>query len=102
MNSPVIRAQLERMLGSRTFAGAGRQAQFLRFIIERAADRQAEPAKEYTIAVDLSARGSDYNPQIDSPVRVEARAIDGHDSADAVCHRPRGSFQTAQPSGEIL
>lgn len=75
MNNPAIRAQLERVLGSRKFAGAERQAQFLRFIVERAADGQPEPAKEYTIAVDVFARRADYNPEIDSLVRVEASKL---------------------------
>lgn len=75
MTSEAIRAQLGRVLKSKTFAGAGRQAQLLRFIVQRVADGELEPAKEYTIAVDVFARGEDYNPQIDSLVRVEAAKL---------------------------
>lgn len=75
MTNPAIRAQLDRMLASKTFAKSGRQAQFLRFIVERAAEGNGEPAKEYTIAVDVFARSADYNPQIDSLVRVEASKL---------------------------
>jgi TolB-like protein len=75
LTSADIRAQLEQVLASRTFAGSGRQAQFLRFIVERAAEGHLEPAKEYAIAVDVFGRSADYNPQIDSLVRVQASKL---------------------------
>jgi TolB-like protein/Flp pilus assembly protein TadD len=66
-----VEAAVERITASRTFARAGRAANLLRYVVERtAAGRQAD-IKEYTIAVELFRR-EDYNPKVDSTVRVEA------------------------------
>ena len=71
-NPPEIRTHLERILASRDFASAPRLSAFLRFVVETALDGKASEIKESLIAVEAYGRRADYNPQIDSTVRVEA------------------------------
>lgn len=67
-----IRTHLERILASRAFGSAPRLSAFLRFVVETTLDGKAGEIKESLIAVEVYGRPADYNPQIDSTVRVEA------------------------------
>lgn len=69
---PEIRTHLEGILASREFASAPRLRAFLRFVVETALEGKASEIKESLIAVEVYGRPADYNPQIDSTVRVEA------------------------------
>jgi hypothetical protein len=70
-NSPV-KAQLERICGSRLFSGANRSQLFLRYVVEHSAAHPTEPLKEYSVALDVFERDTSYDPAIDATVRVEA------------------------------
>ncbi len=48
---------------------------FLSFVVERTLAGQAADLKEYTIGVEVFDRPADYDPRIDSIVRVEARRL---------------------------
>lgn len=65
------RAQLARILKSRTFSAARRSQIFLRYIVEHALTHRDEPLKEYNIAIDVFGR-SGYDPAVNNTVRVEA------------------------------
>jgi hypothetical protein len=67
-----IKAQLERILNSRVFAGAQRSKLFLRYVVEHSLARPTEPLKEYSIALDVFDRDASYDPAVDATVRVEA------------------------------
>jgi hypothetical protein len=67
-----IRAQLDRMLASPTFADAERAQKFLRFIVENALAGRAAEIKESVIAVEALGRTPDFDPRSDPIVRVEA------------------------------
>lgn len=67
-----IRTHLERILASRQFESAPRLSAFLRFVVETTIEGKAREIKESLIAVEVYGRPADYNPQIDSTVRVEA------------------------------
>ena len=67
-----ICTHLERILGSREFASAPRLGAFLRFVVETTLQGKADEIKESLIAVEVYGRPADYNPQLDSIVRVEA------------------------------
>ena len=66
------RAQLERLLASAALAGSTRLRRFLSFTVERALAGDGQPLKEYTVGIEVFDRGPDYDPRIDSIVRVEA------------------------------
>ena len=67
-----IRSQLERILASRRFAISERSATFLRYVIDRTLAGDSAGIKEVVIAVEIYGRSADYDPKIDSVVRVEA------------------------------
>jgi len=96
-----VLAQLDRILASPGFANAGRLSRFLRFVVERSLAGDGEQLKEYVIGTEVFDRPADYDPRIDSIVRVEARRLrsklaeyyDGPGAADAITIRvDKGSY----------
>ena len=96
-----VREQLERMLASTTFAASPRLRTFLHYVVDRALAGEGGQLKEYAIGADVFERGAEYDPRIDSIVRVEAGRLrakldeyyDGEGAADRVIVRiPRGSY----------
>jgi hypothetical protein len=64
--------QLERVLHSRTLQNSENLKAFLRFVVEKTLADEDVQLKEYTIATEVFGRRSDYDPRIDSVVRVQA------------------------------
>lgn len=64
--------QLERVLQSRTLQNSESLKAFLRFVVEKTVDDEGALLKEYTIATEVFGRNDDYDPRIDSVVRVQA------------------------------
>ncbi|HET9370534.1 MAG TPA: hypothetical protein VFO19_09815 [Vicinamibacterales bacterium] len=67
-----VSAQLERILASAGFRSADRASRFLRYVVERTIAGEGDQLKEYVIGCAVFDRGDDYDPRIDSIVRVEA------------------------------
>lgn len=65
-------AQLEKTLHSRVLQGSESLRSFLRFVGFRAIQDPEAQLKEYIIATEVFARRSDYDPRVDSVVRVQA------------------------------
>ncbi len=82
-----VREELERVVTSKIFATAGRSRTFLSYVVERLL-AGATP-KEYEIAVEVLGRPTDYDPEIDAAVRVEAGRLR---------QRLREYYETAAPS----
>jgi len=70
-----IRAQLERIVGSRGFAGSERLCRFIRWTVEQTLAHNSEPFKQYVIAREVFDRRADFDPRIDSIVRTEAQRL---------------------------
>ena len=64
--------QLERIIGSQAFHESESLRSFLSFIVNKLVAGEEDQIKEYTIALDVFGRGSQFNPRIDSVVRVQA------------------------------
>jgi len=64
--------QLEKVLQSRTLQNSESLKAFLRFVVEQTIADRDVLLKEYTIATEVFHRNSDYDPRIDSVVRVQA------------------------------
>ena len=64
--------QLEKVLHSRTLQNSENLKAFLRFVVEKTLSDETVQLKEYTIATEVFGRRSDYDPRIDSVVRVQA------------------------------
>lgn len=99
-----IRLQLDRLLASGGFTNAERMSGFLRYVVERAVAGESDQVKEYVIGVAVFGRDEQYDPRLDSIVRVEARRLRtkldeyyaGDGRADPiVISVPRGSYTPA-------
>lgn len=67
-----ISSELDRILASKQFAGAGRLSRFFRHVVERTLAGDADQLKEYAVGVEVFDRDDKYDPRLDSIVRVEA------------------------------
>jgi Tol biopolymer transport system component len=67
-----VRTQLDRILGSATFAEAERGRKFLRFVVELALAGRVDEIKESVVAVEVLGRATSFDPRTDPIVRVEA------------------------------
>ena len=67
-----VRAELANVLKSEMFAHSLRLSRFLKRTVEAVLDGQADSVKEFALGQDVFERGADYDPRIDSIVRVEA------------------------------
>jgi serine/threonine-protein kinase len=65
-----VRAQLDKIVASRAFAGAERPGRFLSFIVEQAL--AGNQLKETVVGVEVFGRKPAYDPRLDGVVRVEA------------------------------
>ena len=72
-DAEAIRLQVERILASRLFFSAQRSRAFLRYAVEKSI--LGLVPKEYEIAIDVFERSADYDPVVDSTVRVEASRL---------------------------
>jgi hypothetical protein len=70
-----IRAALDRVLHSQGFRASRRSQDFLRYVVERTLDGQADTLKERTIGIDVFGRLSGYDPSDDATVRVKAGEV---------------------------
>ncbi len=67
-----IQAQLERILTHPKFVVADQISRFLRFVVEATIAGRQDHIKQYTIAVEALGRSSDFDPQVDALVRIQA------------------------------
>ena len=96
-----VRSALQRVLESEGFANAGRVSRLLSFVVDRTLQGQGDELKEYVLGLEVFDRGDDFDPRVDSIVRVEARRLRarledyyrGAGAADpVVISIPRGSY----------
>ena len=67
-----IQEQLTKILSSSKLSASNILSQFLYFIVNETLAGRGEALKEYTIAVYALKKSLDFNPQIDSIVRIHA------------------------------
>jgi serine/threonine-protein kinase len=70
-----VHNQLNKVLASPPFARSARMCRFLRFAVEHALAGTGDQVKEYLVGVEVFDRKPDYDPRVDSIVRVEARRL---------------------------
>jgi TolB-like protein len=93
--------ELERVLASPGFANAARLRRFLKFVVDQALAGNGERLKEYVIGVEVFDRDPQFDPRVDSIVRVEAGRVRskldeyyngaGRDAAIAI-RLPKGAY----------
>jgi len=64
-------AQIEKLIGSLTLHGSESLCKLLRYLAERAMDQPGVPVKEYQIATEVFGRPRNFDPRLDSTVRVQ-------------------------------
>jgi adenylate cyclase len=72
-----VRDQLALVVSSPGFVSSPRLCRFLTHIVNRTIDGNIESLKEFSIAMEVFDRTSEYDPNIDAIVRVEARRLRG-------------------------
>jgi adenylate cyclase len=70
-----ISEQLARIVDSPRFISSPRLCRFLTHIVNRTMGEEPDSLKEFSIAMEVFDRTSDYDPSIDAIVRVEARRL---------------------------
>lgn len=70
-------AQIERLVGSQNLHGSESLCKLLRYLAKHALDHPGAPIKEYQIATEVFGRSDDFDPQLDSMVRVQAGRLRG-------------------------
>lgn len=67
-----IQGQIEKLANSSVLHGSESLCKLLRYIAKHALDYPGAPLKEYQIATEVFGRHDDFDPQVDSMVRVQA------------------------------
>ena len=65
-------SQIDRLTNSHALHGSESLCKLLRYLARHVLDHPGTPIKEYQIATEVFGRSSDFDPQLDSMVRVQA------------------------------
>jgi hypothetical protein len=78
MNGKIYyQGQIEKLVGSRSLHGSDSLCKLLRYLATHASQHPGAPPKEYQIATELFGRHQDFDPHLDSLVRVQAARLRG-------------------------
>lgn len=64
--------EIERVINSHSLRGSEALCRLLQYLAKHALDHPAAPLKEYQIATEVFGRRTDFDPQSDSTIRVQA------------------------------
>jgi hypothetical protein len=67
-----LQAEIDRLVASHILHGSESLCKLLRYLGRQAAKHPGVPVKEYQIATEVFGRQADFDPQLDSMVRVQA------------------------------
>jgi hypothetical protein len=94
-------AQVDRLCASEVLHGSESLCRLLRYLAEKELEAPGVHVKEYQIATEVYGRPADFNPQVDSTIRVQAARLRGkiseyYSSAGlndpVIVDLPRGSY----------
>jgi hypothetical protein len=71
----LVRTALDHVLQSQGFRSSRRSQEFLRYVVERTLEGQADALKERSIGIAVFGRPSSYDPSDDATVRVKAGEV---------------------------
>src|SRR5512135_2863172 len=75
LDSDEIRAAADRILAAESFRRSERLSRFLRFVVDSTLEGRPERLKEYVLGIEVYQKGTNFDPRIDSTVRVEAARL---------------------------
>jgi hypothetical protein len=93
--------QIDRLTNSQALHSSESLCKLLRYLAKHALDHPGIPIKEYQIATEVFGRSDDFDPQVDSMVRVQAGRLRqklaeyyGSDGAEdpVVVELPKGTY----------
>jgi Tol biopolymer transport system component len=105
-----IQQELSRLLASRQFADSPRLSRFLAYIVERTLADETDQMKEYAIGLAVFDRPADFDPRLDTIVRVQASKLRSRlndyylfqgSSSPVRIRLPRGSYIPAFEYGNV-
>ena len=67
-----FQAEIEKLVASQVLHGSESLCKLLRYLGKQALEHPGTPVKEYQIATEVFGRQADFDPQLDSMVRVQA------------------------------
>ncbi len=109
MNTPfspaqiiIIRKELARILESKDFYSSKRFSALLSYLVEETLAGRGHDLKAYTIATEVFERPSDFDPQLDTVVRVEARNLRKKLEIYYAQTNSPGSIEISIPKGHYL
>jgi adenylate cyclase len=70
-----VREQLARIVNSPGFISSARLSRFFTHVVNRTIEGNLDSLKEFSVAMEVFDRSSDYDPNIDAIVRVQARRL---------------------------
>jgi len=88
-----VQDQVNHILASPEFRRSKRLQRFLQLAVERTLAGESDQMKEYIVGREVFDRGADYDPNVDSIVRVEAQRLR---------RKLREYYQTRGPTESIL
>jgi hypothetical protein len=93
--------QIDKLVNSHVLHGSESLCKLLRYLARHVLDHPGIPIKEYQIATEVFGRSTDFDPQLDSMVRVQAGRLRvklgeyyGSDGAEdaVIVELPRGTY----------
>ncbi len=109
--SDTIHSFVDRILQSTTFRNAPSSRRLLKYLADHSLAPDSEPLKEYTIGVDAFGKSGDYDPRLDSTVRIQIGRLrqklaeyyqdEGKDDPFVV-DLPKGQFRLVCDSRSIV
>jgi len=99
-----LQAEIEKLVASHTLHGSESLCKLLRYLGKQSVDHPGVPVKEYQIATEVFGRQADFDPQLDSMVRVQAGRLRGKlaeyyntegASDQLIIEVPKGSYAIA-------
>lgn len=101
IDQKVVAEQLKRVLASPQFSDTTRTKRFLSHLVTEALAGRADELKGYALGIDVFDKPDDFDPGIDTIVRVQANKLrtrldlyysqEGHDDPVRI-HVPKGSY----------
>jgi len=99
-----FQAEIEKLVASHALHGSESLCKLLRYLGKQAVEHPGVPVKEYQIATEVFGRTPDFDPQLDSMVRVQAGRLrtklaeyyNNEGAADrTIVELPKGSYAVA-------
>jgi hypothetical protein len=94
--------QVDRIVNSPTLHGSESLCKLLRYLAEHSVDHPGVALKEYQIATEVFGRPADFDPQVDSTIRVQAGRLRSKLAAYYSSEGAGDPFVLEMPKGSYL